>query len=227
MQKSKIMYYVKIVGVLTLIASLVAMMLGFVNELTADRIAANEEAKLNDALKSIFGDYTSADILEGVYDEPVCAVYRIKQGSDISGYGVTVTTNGYGGEIDMLVGVSKEGRVIGVQIISMSETPGLGSKVDDPDYLAGYIGLDCTARLGEDIDALSGATRTSKAVYSGVNAALSLDIYENSDHAVEVTQPIESDLPDADLNKPEKETVSDEAETPPPQTPNTDIGGGL
>jgi electron transport complex protein RnfG len=64
--------------------------------------------------------------------------------------------------------------LIGVEIISLSETPGLGSRVDDAEYLAQYSGMSVNKvpALGEDVDAISGATISSRAVLSGVQKAL-------------------------------------------------------
>ena len=87
---------------------------------------------------------------------------------------VHVVTSGYAGDISMLVGVSSDGRVTGLVIRDMKETPGLGRKaLTDSQFLAQFLNTDGTAAVGENIDALTGATVTSKAVTQGVNSAVS------------------------------------------------------
>lgn len=91
-----------------------------------------------------------------------------------NGYVVHVVTSGYAGDISMLVGVSSDGRVTGLVIRDMKETPGLGRKaLTDSQFLAQFLNTDGTAAVGENIDALTGATVTSKAVTQGVNSAVS------------------------------------------------------
>lgn len=87
---------------------------------------------------------------------------------------------GYGGDIRMLVGVSPDGRVHQVSILSATgETPGLGSKATEPAFLAQFEGLAAGIGLvkgrapsGNEIQAITGATITSQAVLDGVNQAL-------------------------------------------------------
>ena len=64
----------------------------------------------------------------------------------------------------------------GVRVVSHSETPGLGSRAMISDYLDNFIGVGESLTVGEDLDAVSGATISSKAVVSGINLALSLGL---------------------------------------------------
>jgi electron transport complex protein RnfG len=77
----------------------------------------------------------------------------------------------------MMVATQPSGEMLGVKIVSMSETPGLGSRVGADEHLSQYqgdfwYGHDKDLTLGEDIDAISGATISSRAVNEGVNRAL-------------------------------------------------------
>ena len=91
-----------------------------------------------------------------------------------NGYVVHVVTSGYVGDISILVGVSSSGRVTGLVVRDLKETPGLGRRaLTDTDFLAQFLNTDGTAAVGENIDALTGATVTSKAVTRGVNSAVS------------------------------------------------------
>ena len=76
--------------------------------------------------------------------------------------------NGFGGNVEIMVGVNSNREVTGVQVMNHSETPGVGTNALTEEYLAQFIG----ATSGDQVDAYSGATFTSKAVQSGVEAAL-------------------------------------------------------
>ena len=71
-----------------------------------------------------------------------------------------------------MVGVSADGTVVGIKIVSHSETPGLGSRVDSDSFLGQYKGLGGVLTVGKDVDAITGSTNSSKAVTKGVNSAL-------------------------------------------------------
>jgi electron transport complex protein RnfG len=90
------------------------------------------------------------------------------------GYAFRVYPKGYGGTIDMVVGIDLKGRVAGIKIISMNETPGLGMKASESKFLRQFMGKTFKSRLKakKDIDAITGATITSQAVSDGVKQAL-------------------------------------------------------
>ena len=71
----------------------------------------------------------------------------------------------------LMVGFRADQTLVGVQILSHSETPGLGARVSDASYLGQYAGKSGTLTLGENVDAISGATISSRAVLSGVKEA--------------------------------------------------------
>ena len=90
-----------------------------------------------------------------------------------AGFVVHVVTSGYAGDITMLVGVSNDGKVQGLVVRDLQETYGLGARaLTDTAFLTQFLGTDGSAAVGEDIDALTGATVTSKAVTRGVNSAV-------------------------------------------------------
>lgn len=90
------------------------------------------------------------------------------------GEAVQVTVRGYSGVIEMLVGVDENGRVSGVKILSHKETPGLGANVAKPGFLQQFVGKspEDPIEAKKDIDAITGATISSRAVCSGVREAL-------------------------------------------------------
>jgi electron transport complex protein RnfG len=88
---------------------------------------------------------------------------------------VKVASNGYGGAITMLVGIDTNGTCQGMQIISQSETAGLGSRITEAAFMkqfAGQSGLLAIKKMGGKVDGVSGATISSKAAVAGVNKAL-------------------------------------------------------
>ncbi len=90
-----------------------------------------------------------------------------------NGYVIETAVQGYVDEIVMLVGVSNEGSVTGLVIRDMHETPGVGTKVlKDWQFLAQFLKTEGDAQIGENVDGISGATVTSKAVAKSVNSAV-------------------------------------------------------
>ena len=86
---------------------------------------------------------------------------------------VLTQTRGYAGDIVMLVGVSNDGKVTGLQVRQMSETWGLGYEaMTDADFLKQFLNTQGDAQIGENVDAITGATVTSKAVARSVNSAV-------------------------------------------------------
>lgn len=179
----KYMYYIRIAGVLIIITACVALMLGAINAVTADKIEENRIAEFMEAVDVIFPESDSIHQLDIAVESPVDVVYEVNKNNELIGYCIKVLANGFDGEIDLIVGVDISGTILGVKIVSHSETPGLGSRVADDEYLESYVGLSGTVKFKNGIDAVAGATVTSKAVLSGVNAALSVQgIYDNNEN---------------------------------------------
>lgn len=150
---------------LFLICAIVAGIVAGVNALTADTIAARRAEAQQAAIARIFGEGANAAPIEPVAGTK--AVYAV--GAD--DYCVSLETRGFGGKLSLMVGVSADGHLRGVEIVSHSETPGFGAKADDPAYLDQYADRGADLALGRDIDAISGATITSRALLEGINAA--------------------------------------------------------
>ena len=90
-----------------------------------------------------------------------------------NGYVIGTSTTGYAGTIRMLIGVSNDGYVTGLQVRQMEETFGLGAEaLTDWQFLAQFLRTEGDATVGENIDAISGATVTSKAITRSVNSAV-------------------------------------------------------
>ena len=101
-------------------------------------------------------------------DSNVRAVYKAQ-----NGYVGLTATQGYVDQIAVLVGVSNEGKVTGLQVRSSKETAGLGGQaLTDWEFLRLFLNTDGSAAVGETVDALAGATVTSKAIARCVNSAV-------------------------------------------------------
>lgn len=90
------------------------------------------------------------------------------------GKAIAVSPRGYGGPIEMMVGIDEKGKISGVKILSHRETPGLGANIVKPKFLEQFKGktLKDPIEPKKDIDAVTGATISSRAVCAGVKEAL-------------------------------------------------------
>lgn len=163
-------YILRLTLTLLLITAVVAGLLAFVNELTAGRIDELTRQKAEQAMREVLPaqDYTP---LDAALPQGVTAAYRAGD----AGYVVRVAPNGFGGAIDLMVGVKADGTVNGVAVIAHSETASLGANCTREEFRAQYVGGAGPFAVGQDggtIEALTGATVTSRAVTDGVNAAL-------------------------------------------------------
>lgn len=90
-----------------------------------------------------------------------------------NGYVIETATAGYAGDITMLIGVSKDGKVTGLVVREMSETAGLGlNALNDTGFLGQFLNTEGDAQVGTNVDAITGATVTSKAIARSVNSAV-------------------------------------------------------
>ena len=173
-KESTLMYVLRLTFTLLIITSLVAVALAGINMVTAPIIADANEAKTQQAVNEVLPGGGNA--IAFTDDTGLVAnVYASEKG-----YAVQVCPSGFNGQMDMMVGIDPEGNVTAISIISHTETAGLGA-VAAADTAAGnafrsqFAGLSGTLAVtkdGGEIDALTGATITSRAVTAGVNAAL-------------------------------------------------------
>lgn len=111
--------------------------------------------------------------VEGKHPDNIPEVYMADNGT---GYVFTADGKGFGGKLTAMIGIEKNGAITGVKITGHKETPGLGTKAMTADYLAQYKGQIAITRSHEadktQIDAVTGATVTSDAVFQAVEASL-------------------------------------------------------
>lgn len=181
---------------LTAITVVSGLLLGLVYGITKEPIAKQQEKTQMEAYQEVFPDAESFEdyldagdeTMRSVLDENGFEAQEIDKmvkaiGADGSqlGFVVTVTTSeGYGGDIQFTMGVSEDGTLNGISILSIGETPGLGMKADTEEFKSQFVGKNAEvlrytktgAAADDEIDALSGATITTNAMTNGVNAGL-------------------------------------------------------
>ena len=170
--ESLVKYVLRLTVTLLLITGVVAAALAGVNAITKDAIAANQAQKTQDALAVVLPGVQGLQKVELTGDTGIVGeVYASGEN-----YAVKVQPAGFDGAITMMVGIS-EGKVTGISVISHTETPGLGAvaaaqNAKGEAFRGQFVGQEGTLTVGNQIDAMSGATITSNAVVAGVNAAL-------------------------------------------------------
>ena len=185
-------FIIRVAGTLTAICLVVSALLGGVNAITADKIAAinqaNTEASLNAVSEGAdeFAPIALTDAMTAAASAAgakLTEAYTVKAAGEAVGYAFKVVASGSQGNIEMIVGVDADNAVTGVSIVSNKETAGIGSKVMENNALPSgtgvldqFIGMSGagTLTVGKTVDAISGATVSSKGVTKGVNAALAV-----------------------------------------------------
>ena len=171
--ESNVMYILRLALTLLAITAVVAAALAGVNSITAPAIAELNAQKTQEAIELVLpGGGASVDFPE------TALVSKVYAGD--AGYAVEVTPGGFDNTITMMVGVDKAGSVLGISVISHTETAGLGAVAAagtpaGEAFRAGFVGKSGSVSVtkdGGEIDSITGATITSRAVCVGVNAAL-------------------------------------------------------
>lgn len=181
--------------ILTVITVVSGLLLGVVYEVTKEPIAVAQENSKQEAFRTVlasadsFESYSDFDaekaaslLKENGYTDDISEVAVGKTDSgDTAGYVINVTSHaGYGGDIQISVGILNDGTVSGIEMLEISETAGLGMKADTPEFKDQFkdknvqkFSYTKSGESGDDkIDAISGATITTSAVTNAVNSAL-------------------------------------------------------
>ena len=180
--------------ILFIITAIAAGILAFSNDMTKDLIIEVEEAASS-------GPEVANAVIPGSvgfekYDENVIEKIKsendkfidLKIGKDengnITGYAIRTLSPkaGYGGDIEIFLGISPEGEIVGMKVLSLSETPGLGSNVQNPEFQQQYFdkNTDMTIEVTKaepaenEIVAVAGATISSRSITSAVNNAIDI-----------------------------------------------------
>lgn len=176
---------------ITLIAGL---LLGGVYAITKNPIAKTQEDKKNEAYQAVFTDAAEfTEVTDAADAQQILAdagytkdrIDEVKAAMDadgnILGYVMTITSSeAYGGELQLAMGIRMDGTVNGISFLSLSETIGLGMEAKKPEFQEQFAGKQVEqfvysktgAAADNEIDALSGATITTNAVTNVVNAGI-------------------------------------------------------
>ncbi|SNX53142.1 RnfABCDGE type electron transport complex subunit G [Thermoanaerobacterium sp. RBIITD] len=181
---------------LLLITGIAAIVLGFFNYITEKPIAKQKENTNMEAMKAVLkaDQYTKIDLSKYNFKFDTSGDPKLspdpklieeinegKSGGNVSGYVIKVAPQGFSGPVEEMIGIDKEGKITGITIVNQSETPGLGAKSIDPNWNRQYKDKKTDKDLtvvktapsqDNQIQAITGATITSKAVTKGVNTAI-------------------------------------------------------
>lgn len=165
--------------------------LAYTYTITKDTIEERSRIDAENARKEVM---PGADAFEPIEDldaliaqkpelEPVKEAYTALKDGSQEGFVYLVSVKGYGGSLKMMVGIGNDNSITGVKIVEMKETPGLGSKAVEEPFHSQLFGFTPQKPLQvvkgtksgpEDIEAITGATITSKAVVKGIQAAVDM-----------------------------------------------------
>ena len=184
-------FILKVAGTLTVISLVVAALLGFVNSITADKIAEIDAENTRIAMSAVAPEGSEFGDKIEVTDDMVAAaatqsgkileLYPVTNGGAEAGYVMKISASGSQGTIVMMVGVDANKAITGISVVSHAETSGIGTKVvENKPNAAGvpvldqFVGLSGAGSLvvGSNITAISGATVSTKGITMGANAAL-------------------------------------------------------
>ena len=170
-------------AILCIITLIVGVCLAGVNALTREPIAKAEAEEKLAAYRQVFPEAANFETLPAPGEDSMVseAMTAVDEAGEKLGYVFLSTSpNGYGGDISLALGVTNEGEITAVTVLSMSETPGLGAKCTEADFLDQFAGMNVPevtyTKTGKtqpnEVDAISGATISTAAVTEAVNAAL-------------------------------------------------------
>ena len=186
-------FILKVAGTLTVISLVVAALLGFVNSITADKIAEIDAENTRIAMSAVAPEGSEFGDKIEVTDDMVAAaatqsgkileLYPVTNGGAEAGYVMKISASGSQGTIVMMVGVDANKAITGISVVSNAETSGIGTKVVGNEtntagvpVLDQFVGLSGAGSLvvGSNITAISGATVSTKGITMGANAALAV-----------------------------------------------------
>lgn len=181
--------------VLTVVAVVAGLLLGYVNKLTAEPIAQANAKALSDAIALVvpgFDNEPAADPDTIEVDGVTYKIYKATKGDKFIGAAVESSANGFGGALTVLVGFDADGKIIDYSLLSHAETPGLGSKAADWFKKGGKGDITgknpgdkplTVSKDGGEIDAITASTITSRAFLNAVNAAYAAYAKQNGNEA--------------------------------------------
>lgn len=183
--------------VLVIVCMITAALLAWTNAATADLISEQAEMKDNIARQTLLTDaktFKEVPVNDFITAHPeyseeqakanenaiLVSIYEGLDGDNSVGYIVQGEYRGYGGLVPAMVGISHDGKILGVTVLDNDETPGLGKKVEEEGFLGQFKDASSDKHFAhgdvgadeQELDAVSGATYSSVAVLKDVNLAM-------------------------------------------------------
>ena len=159
--------------VLVIICLVVTLALAGTYSVANPIILENQAKAADEARMTVLPEGDAFTAYDGALVDGVLDCYMADNGA---GMAITANYKGFGGAVKVMIGIDADGNITGATVTEHAETPGLGTKAMTPEYLAQYQGVGevVGGHINNDanIDAISGATITSNAVYCSIEAAL-------------------------------------------------------
>lgn len=175
---------VKLVVVLTIICLGGGILLAWVNDLTEAPIKAAAAIEKAEAIKEVLPKHDNdpnASVYSAVKEGVTNTFYVARKGGTYVGVAFsTVSKNGYNGDIEIMVGINADDKVQAIKILNQSDTPGLGAKIKEPKFTGQFRDKDVKTtkwmvkKDNGDLDAITAATISSRAVAEAIKAGLDL-----------------------------------------------------
>lgn len=167
---------IKPAAVLLIICVIAAGLLGYVNQITLAPIAKQEASATEKSMKEVLPDAASfGEAMEINQGNITTVTPALDAEGNTTGYAVAITTKGFSAGLKLMFGVSADGTVTGLSVVDCSnETPGLGANASGTfkDQFAGASGKVAVTKDGGSIEAITGATITSRAVANAATEAI-------------------------------------------------------
>lgn len=190
--KKELTTMLKEAAILFAITLIAGLALGFTYQLTKEPIRIQQEKKIKEACQAVFADASEFTIIEVTPSEAGLAEYAAKgvtvgqvfvaqdsTGSRIGFVIEVISSEGYGGNIGLYMGVRNDGTLNGISILNIAETPGLGMEAENvltPQFVNKQVTEFTYTKAGSqsdsEIDVISGATITTEAITNAVNVGL-------------------------------------------------------
>ncbi len=174
--------FLRLAGILTLVSIISAWALSTTYNITKPIIDLKRYQKKIEALSLVlppFDNQPDKEMVKLTTEKgEIIEFYVGRKNGQVTGIAFKKNTTGYGGSIALMIGITPEGKIYGVQVMEQNETPGLGAKISQPNFLQQFINKDLTStrwevrKMGGDFDQITAATVSSRAITKGLKEGL-------------------------------------------------------
>lgn len=174
--------FLRLAGILTLVSIISAWALSSTYNITKPIIDLKRYQKKIEALTVVlppFDNQPAKEIVKLATEKgEVIEFYVGRKNGQPNGIAFRKNTVGYGGNIGLMIGVTPQGKIYGIKIMEQNETPGLGAKISQANFLRQFINKDLASsrwevkKMGGDFDQVTAATVSSRAITKGLKAGL-------------------------------------------------------